>query len=134
MLFTTPEDLLLLSAQNAELRALLEETRQYLLRLPPVPVTREFAARLDDIVNRTDHARAKRVAVGVLEAAVREVTTLSASEYMGNGVPLYSAHLEGRRLTLSSPGIKDGYAEAGDELVRRLGEGMAIQMEPPRRR
>ena len=132
-MLSTPDDLLLLSAQNAELRALLEETRQYLLRLPPVPVTREFAARLYNIVNHTDHARAKRVAVGVLEAAVRDVTTLSAGEYMGNGVPLYTAHLEGRRLTFSSPGIKDGYAEASDELVRRIGEGMVIQMEPPRK-
>ena len=134
MPLTTPDDLLLLSAQNAELRALLEETRQYLMRLPPVPVTREFAARLDDIVNRTDQSRAKRLAVGVLESAVRDVTTLSASEYMSIGVPLYSAHLEGRELTLSSPGVRDGYDEAGEELLRRLAAGWVIPMEPPRRR
>jgi hypothetical protein len=56
-----PDDLLLLSAQNAELCALLEETRQYLLRLPPVPVTREFAARLDNVVNQTENSRTKRL-------------------------------------------------------------------------
>jgi len=131
MLFTTPEDLLLLSAQNAELRALLEETRQYLLRLPPVPVTLEFAARLDVVANKTDNTRAKRLAVGVLESAVREVTTLSCGEYMKNGVPLYSIRLEGRQLQFSSAGIKDGYPEASAELVKRIGEGWVIQLEPP---
>jgi hypothetical protein len=74
------------------------------------------------------------LAVGVLGAAVREVTTLSAGEYMGNGVPLYSARLEGKCFTLSSPGIKDGYPEATAELVKRLGEGMVIHLEPPTRR
>lgn len=138
MPLTTPDDLLLLSAQNAELRTLLEETLQYLMRLPPVPVTIAFARRLEHVVTQTSQVRARQVADSMLEEAIRDVTWLSASAYMGNGVPLFGAVLEGRRLTLSSRGVKDGYPEAVDELVKRIGSdgGMVIDMEPsqPRRR
>lgn len=133
---TTPEDLLLLSAQNAVLRALLDETRQYLLRLPPVPVTREFAARLECAVSQPGQVRARQVTDEVLAEAIREVTWLSGSEYMPNGVPLYAVKLEGRRLTFSSAGIRTGYSEATTELARRIGSegGMVMNLEVPVRR
>jgi hypothetical protein len=108
-------------------RDLLEQARDYLLRLPPVPLTRDLARRLDGHLQAPDQAHVRHV----LNAAVREATLLRWASWMPNGEPMLAATVEHQTLHLRSAHL-DRRPAAAKALVEALTHGIHAPLEPTR--
>jgi len=106
-------------------RELLEQTRDYLLRLPPVPVTREFAERIDAHLNEPAAAHARRA----MDAAVGDATRMNWSQFMPNGEPFLGVRLEGRTLTLIGTGLSHR-PKAAKAVIEALDHHLTVKLEP----
>ena len=114
---TAPSDL---RPSDDESLALLEEVRDYLLRLPVVPMTRDLARRVDQHVSRQ---RSVLVAPGA-----KDSLPLVGHVESRKGVPILLATLHGRKLRLHAAPM----ASMDDEqqLLSALSDGITIALNP----
>lgn len=107
--------------------ALLEEARDYLLRLPPHPMTRSLARKLHEHV-------AHPVKKLQREELARAATEVGGCNYTPAGLPVIRAVVNGAVLRLRAPMLRSsgGWREFGPVVLRHLKNGERIRLEPTR--
>lgn len=105
-------------------RELLEQTRDYLLRLPPVPVTRDFAHRIEAHLKQPAAVHLQRA----FEAAASEATLMTWGRFMPNGEPFLNARVQGRTLSVWSPHLSKRKA-AAKAVVEALEHRLVVDLE-----
>ena len=121
------DELAALRATHACTLELLAEVSDYLLRLPPIPVTRDLCRKIDSHL-------ADPQAATIHDAARRASTrNLSGGVYTPQGTALLLADFSGCRLSLRTgiPKSREGEAHAIRTLLALLRESIAIELKPP---
>lgn len=122
----TREDLMSQQAVTLETLQLLQETVDYLNRLPPVPVTRELTRKLQAHLDAPHVLGAQREA----SFAEQEASLRHARSYSPAGLPLFEVISDGEFVY-----YKAGSAEefADQRRVKLMREGFAMRLErtPP---
>ena len=125
----TDDEVSQLALAHAAARELLAQTRDYLLRLPPVPLTKELARRIDEHLTQPHSAHARRLT----EAAVRDATRLTWGKYMPNGEHMLDACVEGRTLTLMGVRLRSR-PKAAKAVLEALDGPLVVTLTPDPRR
>lgn len=112
-------------AITVETLRLLQETVDYLLRLPAVPVTRELCRKLQAHIDAPDTRAAKREA----DSALLRQNSRYGQKFSPAGLLLVQAEVEPAVATikipvLSQPGPRQAH------MIRRLAEGLPIELHP----
>jgi hypothetical protein len=108
-------------------RKLLAQTRDYLLRLPPVPATHDLARRIDAHLHEPAGVPLRRA----LAKAVSDTTQMNWGRFMPNGEPFLNANLRGRTLSLWSPHLSRR-ERAAQAVVLALEHGLVVSLTPAR--
>ncbi len=128
-----PEELASDALAHAQTLALLDEVLAYLRRLPAVPATREFVARIESARAEPAHKFADRRAHEARKAAGELYGT---GVWPSNGEPPLTASISlDNRLTIKYFQI-DKRPKAAAQLLKDLasGSGLHIVLEPVKRR
>ncbi|ABM39700.1 hypothetical protein [Polaromonas naphthalenivorans] len=108
---------------HASALALLAEVRDYLMRLPAVPITRQLCRKIDAHLADPGIARVKDAA----ERALRDRTKLNGALYRVGG-PCLSAELFQKKLTLKSDNLDIPGCFSSEELLDILCRGISLEL------
>ena len=113
--------------QHAATLDLLEEVRDYLMRLPVAPATRDVCRRIDAHIAAPDQAVAREA----VSRALRERNKLVGGLYTPAGVVLVEAEVDERRLALRSPHVDVLGDKGRRRVIALLHEGVVIDLRSP---
>ncbi|MDB5930979.1 MAG: hypothetical protein JWR60_2686 [Polaromonas sp.] len=108
---------------NASALALLAEVRDYLMRLPVVPATRQLCRKIDAHLADPEIARVKDAA----QRSLRDRTKLSGGFYAPAGVCL-QAELYQKKLTLKSDNLDIQGGLPDQQLLSMLRRGFDFEL------
>lgn len=127
MSLMTPTEQAELALAYEAARELLAQARDYLLRLPAVPATRELALRIDDHLTAPAGTLVRHVA----ETSARDATRLTWLKYLSNGEIMLAASLKGRTLTLIGDHLLSR-PKAAQVVLEALDRKLTVELEPAR--
>jgi hypothetical protein len=93
--------------------------------MPPVPVTRDFARRIDEHLAEPSGAHVRRIT----EASLRDATRLTWGSFMRNGEHMLSARLEGRTLTITGTRLQSR-PRAAQAVLEALDGPLVVKLTP----
>jgi hypothetical protein len=105
--------------------ALLQDTVQYLRRLPPVPMTKELCERLEAHLKDPEVVSRKRLAVEAEQLAGLRV----ARQFGPGGQLMAEVEVTPRGLTYRLPGIRTVFAN-GDAAISHVMTGVSLKFDP----
>jgi hypothetical protein len=116
-----------LEAEYLRTMALLKEVLDYLLRLPPHPMTRSLADKLHE---HLDHPVRQLQS----EQLARTMSELNGCNFTPAGLPIIRAVLNGTELKLTAPLLHSsgGSREMGPVVLGYLKKGERIELRPTR--
>lgn len=109
-----------LTSEHTAALALLEEVRDYMLRLPVVPTTRNLCAKISRHLESPSSTAIQK----------RSDDERTGAAYSAAGVPLLVANLSGQMLSVTSPFASALDGIESKRLLDMLAQGLILELQP----